>query len=129
MFFWTRELERLGFREQSRCYWRCAGRYGLPSGAYLSVYTGLHKPIFDHDRGCAEDWVDLYAFHVTFVLPRDRVHFYYREGEPNEWYPEGYTPSAQITRMGGDPLLLRSIADDVALACVSALKGAWSPRM
>src|SRR5262245_7271253 len=78
MWLWECELRQLGLRRLSTRYWQCERRYGLPAGVYLSVFPHAeekHTPT----RAAASERFDVCAFHVTFCLGVDRVHFYFHE--------------------------------------------------
>ncbi len=112
-----RAMRRLGFRRVSSRYWLCRDRHGLPPDAHLTVT--------DHDD---RDPVDLSAFHVTFEVLDERVHFYYREEEPGVWSPEGHTPIADLRRLGVCRAAARRDADAIAARLVAALHARWMPE-
>jgi hypothetical protein len=127
MWLWLSELHRLGFRRRSERYWQCERRYGLPGSAYLSVFshaqeverTGLHG---------GRERVDVSAFHVTFCLGLDRVHFYYHEAAEAVWEAGGHTSIPEIRRYAVDPTELRARADQIAARMVTALGAELLPR-
>jgi hypothetical protein len=82
--------------------------------------------VFDHGRDAGR--VDVWAFHVTFLLGTDRVHFYYHEADLATWEPGGYTPGRQIRAHGVRPRALRAVADRVAAAVSAALGCTFRPR-
>ena len=72
--------------------------------------------------------VEVSAFHVTFLLDVDNVHFYYHEYGDGVWEAGGHTSSAEIARHDADPVVLRQIADVVAADFVLALEANLLPR-
>jgi hypothetical protein len=112
------ELRQAGFRQRSAGYWQCEGRHGLSAGAYVSV--------FDHGHDAGR--VDVWAFHVTFLLGSDRVHFYYHEADHAAWEPGGYTSGRQIRAHGVKPRVLRARADRIAAELSAALGCTLHPR-
>jgi hypothetical protein len=72
--------------------------------------------------------VDVAAFHVTFCLGVDRVHFYFHEVADGVWEPGGHTSAAEIRRYLRDPAELRAVADRVAAEFLSALGMELLPR-
>jgi hypothetical protein len=123
MWLWESELRSLGFRRKSERYWQCERRFGLPACGHLSAYSWSEHAVAG-ERLLAE----LSTFHVTFEIGHDNVHFYYHERLENEWEPAGHTTSAEITRLGHDPLRLRAWADAVAARLVAALGSVFHPR-
>lgn len=119
MWLWECELRRLGLRRLSERYWQCEGRYGLPGGAYLSV--------FPHATAGRER-LDVCAFHVTFCLGVDRVHFYFHERAEEVWEPGGHTSAAEIRRYRREPAELRRVAEGVAAEFLAALGMRLLPR-
>jgi hypothetical protein len=128
MWLWESELRELGFRRKSERYWQCERHYGLQVGDHLSVYTWSEQPISSKSTDQARILVELSAFHVTFAVRGENVHFYYHELLDNEWEPAGHTSSAEIRRVGCDPQELRDLADAVAVAFVQALHGVYHGR-
>ncbi len=126
MWLWASRLHELGFRRKSERYWRCERRFGLPAGAHLSLFSwGEHS--LPSATG-APLLVELAAFHVTFVMGNQHVHFYYHERQNNDWDPGGHTSRAELRRIGADAAALRERADAVAAAVAAALGGSWHPR-
>jgi hypothetical protein len=120
---WPWQLRQLGMRRLSARYWQCERRYSLPQSAYLSIF-GDHCGVADdrHER------VDFAAFHVTFLLGVDRIHFYYHEFDENRWEPGGHTSAAEIRRYSREPTELRAIADRTAGQFAAALGMELMPR-
>jgi hypothetical protein len=127
MWLWECELRELGLRRLSQWYWQCERRYGLPAEAYLSVFAHAQERQSSAGTGTRER-VDVCAFHVTFCLGVDRVHFYYHEIADGVWEPGGHTSSAEILRYRRDPAELRAIADRVATEFAAALGMKLVPR-
>jgi hypothetical protein len=123
MWLWACELRRLGFRRLSERYWQCERRYGLPDGAYLSAFAHARER-----EPSGRERVDVCAFHVTFCLGVDRVHFYYHEATDAAWEPGGHTSAAEIRRYAVEPAEPRRTADAVAARLVSALGSELLPR-
>src|SRR5437764_7015901 len=127
MWLWECDLKALRFRCHSEVYWQCEAGHGLPDDCHLSIF--VHQ--FEKDRarrGPGHRLLEVSAFHVTFLLAFDRVHFYYHEAEPNVWEPGGHTSSRTIRRSGMKPRVLREEADAIAARLVAALGGGWRPR-
>jgi hypothetical protein len=124
VWLWESELRERGFRCQSDGYWQCARRYGLAADEYLSLYAWAEQALPDGGRRL----VEVSTFHVTFLLGREHVHFYYHEYGENEWHPAGHTSRAEIRRTGQDPDELREAADAVAARLVGAWAGVFHPR-
>lgn len=124
MWLWASELHRLGFKRKSERYWQCERRYGLPVHAYLSLY-----PWCEHtDAASARQQIEVSAFHVTFQLGLERIHFYYHEYLDNEWEPGGHTSTREILRVHDDPVELRRLADAIAAALLKSLGCLYQPR-
>ncbi len=120
MWLWECELRQLGLRRLSARYWQCERRHGLPDGAYLSVFS--HAQERQAARGAVgRERADVCAFHVTFCLGVDRVHFYYHELAEGVWEPGGHTSATEIRRYRRDPAESRATADQVASEFLSAL--------
>jgi hypothetical protein len=120
MWLWACELNQLGLRRLSASYWQCERRYSLPDGAYLSVFS--HAGEKQHTTGAAgRERLDVAAFHVTFCLGMDRVHFYFHEVAEGVWEPGGHTSALEIRRYRREPAELRAVADRVAGEFLSAL--------
>lgn len=122
MRLWTWQLHQLGFRRFSDRYWQCERGHDLPAAAYLSVFSDVRDRDGDGER------IDVGAFHVTFVLGIDRVHFYYHEVTERVWEPGGHTSSGEIRRYRRDPAELRAVADGVAFVFLAALGRELTPR-
>lgn len=128
MWIINAELQRLGFRRRSRRYWQCERRYGLPNDAYLSIYAEGKDSHLDRDSGKSARILEVSAFHVTFLLDVDNVHFYYHEYGDGVWEAGGHTSSAEIARHDVDPRALRRLADAVAAELALALEVNLLPR-
>jgi hypothetical protein len=127
MWLWACELRQRGLRCLSASYWQCERRYGLPSEAYLSVFA--HAGEKQHRGGTAgRERLDVAAFHVTFCLGVDRVHFYFHEVADGMWEPGGHTSTLEIRRYRREPAELRSLADRIAGAFLSSLGMQLLPR-
>jgi hypothetical protein len=127
MWLWACELHQLGLRRLSASYWQCERRYGLPDGAYLSVFS--HASEKQHTAGTAgRERLDVAAFHVTVCLGVDRVHFYFHEVAEGVWEPGGYTSALEIRRYCREPAELRALADRVVGEFLSALGMQLLPR-
>jgi hypothetical protein len=72
--------------------------------------------------------LDVAAFHVTFCLGVDRVHFYFHEVADGVWEPGGHTSALEIRRYRREPAELRSLADRIAGAFLSSLGMQLLPR-
>lgn len=120
MWLWGCELRQLGLRRLSPRYWQCERRYGLPADAYLSVFAHAEERQA-RSRSAAPERFDICAFHVTFCLGVDRVHFYFHEVAEGIWEPGGHTSATEIRRYRREPAQLRAVADQVAEAVLSAL--------
>ena len=103
------------------------GAIELPNGAYLSVFSHAEEKQSTTDTGGRER-VDVAAFHVTFYLGVDRVHFYFHEVADGVWEPGGHTSAAEIRRYRREPADLRDVADRVAGEFLSALGMRLVPR-
>src|SRR5687767_3463645 len=97
MWLWECELRQAGLRRLSAHYWQCSGRYRLPAVAYLSLFSHAHEKQISAGAS-ARERVDICAFHVTFCLGVDRVHFYFHEAAEGVWEPGGHTSGAEIRR-------------------------------
>jgi hypothetical protein len=127
MWLWVCELYQLGWRRLSEGYWRCERRYGLPEGAYFSVFS--HAEEKRGTGGAAlRERLDIAAFHVTFRLGVDRIHFYFHEVAEGVWEPGGHTSSVEIRRYSREPAELRAVADCAASEFLSALGIQLLPR-
>ncbi|HKI34569.1 MAG TPA: hypothetical protein VKA46_22125 [Gemmataceae bacterium] len=127
MWLWASELSALGFRRKSEGYWQCKRRFGLPDGAHLSLFSWNEQALPSASRD-APVLVELSAFHVTFVLRHEHVHFYYHEHLENDWDPGGHTSRAELRRLGANAGALRGQANAVAAALVEALGGTFRSR-
>jgi hypothetical protein len=128
MWLGNGELHRVGFRRRSERYWQCEGRFGLPEHAYISIFLNTKHDALRRGRRADRGLVEVSAFHVTFRLEVDRVHFYYHELTEQTWEPGGHTAWVEIERHGVEPEELRQQADAIASAVVRALRGAFLPR-
>src|SRR5438874_2717014 len=101
MWRWECELVAAGFRQRSEQYWQCERGYRLPEKAYVSVFvhaafhlSGRQEHIHVDNMSVragrrkskrrAEHIeerlvLEVSAFHVTFLLGCDHIHFYYHE--------------------------------------------------
>jgi hypothetical protein len=122
------ELRAIGFRRRSTHYWQCERRFGLPSDGYLSVFADGECAIADSIGDTQPSHIEVSAFHVTFVLGVDNIHFYYHEHAENVWEPGGHTSRFEIERHGVEPRILRADADTIAELVVAALHGTLLPR-
>ncbi len=117
MWLWYSELQKRGFRRLSERYWQCERGYGLPVGAYLSLFPdACERMVFA--GGCER--FEVCAFHVTFCLGVDRVHFYYHEYDNGIWEPGGHTSRGEILRYNVGPDGLRNVADQIATELIEA---------
>jgi hypothetical protein len=123
MWRWESELREAGFRRKGERYWQCERRFGLPTWAHISLFCWSEQ-ITTGERLL----VELDAFHVTFVLGGEHLHFYYHEQQDNEWEPAGHTSVTEISRLCLDAHTLRAEADAIAEALVAALAGILHPR-
>jgi hypothetical protein len=120
MWLWECELRQLGLRRLSTRYWQCERRYGLPEGAYLSVFP--HAGERQTTAGTAtRERFDICAFHVTFCLGVDRVHFYFHEVAEGVWERGGHTSAAEIRRYRREPAELLAAAEGVAAEFLSVV--------
>jgi hypothetical protein len=128
MWLWDLELQRIGIRRKSRRYWQGEGRFGLPAGAYVSMFVTARDNAPGRRRRGGSILLEVSAFHVTFLLNADNIHFYYHEVGEGVWAPGGHTSVAEIARHGTDARVLRDIADAVAAEVVAALGGILRKR-
>ena len=126
MWLWAIELHELGFRRQSDRYWLCERRYGLPADAHLSVFADAQS--VPGERRGSRLLLEVSAFHVTFEIGRENIHFYYHESLETAWEPGGHTSAGEIERIGCDLYELRTAADPIAVLVVAALRGTYRPR-
>jgi hypothetical protein len=126
MWLWDDDLRRLGFRRKSERYWQCEHRFGLCVTDHVSVFSWSEQVI--GRSAAARFLVELTEFHVTLLRGLENLHFYYHEHHDNEWLPAGHTSCTEIRRLGIDPIVLRTAADAVAEAVVTALGGTYQPR-
>jgi hypothetical protein len=97
MWLWECELYQFGFRYRSVRYWQCERGFGLPGNGYISVFVGGKGGATR--RGRARQWlVEVSAFHVTFKVGVDNLHFYYHERTEGVWEPGGHTSAPEIRR-------------------------------
>ena len=104
MWLWESDLQRSGFRRCSACYFQCERRFGLPEDAYVSIFVNDKESFSGRVRRSGLRLVELCAFHVTFKLDVDNIHFYYHEQADNVWVPGGHTSYREIERHGVDPI-------------------------
>ena len=128
MWLWEFELRTLGFRRLSERYWQCEGRFGLPECAHISVFPWVEQSL-PGDRRKLPVLVELDTFHVTFVTPAGRIHFYYHDRLQNDWQPGGHTRAREIRRQGYRAHRLCAEADAVASEFVAALTGKFRQRV
>ncbi len=126
MWLWAVELHELGFRRRSDRYWQCERRFGLPEQAHLSIFASEQR--IPAGKGRKRCLVELAAFHVTFEIDRDNVHFYYHERLDNEWEAGGHTSAGEMARLGQELRVLRDCADGIAASLIEALGGVCHPR-
>jgi hypothetical protein len=127
MWLWDVQLSELGFRRRSSRYWQCERRFGLPGHAYLSLFTWAETRHPDGSRR-SKRFVEICAFHVTFLIGFDHVHFYFHERDENVWEPGGHTSSPEIVRLNHDPGRLRTCADEITADFIRAMNGALLAR-
>src|SRR3954454_24667493 len=101
MWLWQDELHRAGSRRRSDGYWKAERRFGLPANAYVSVFARESRrpvagPLRGRGRQTNRPAAEVSAFHVTFVVGRDNVHFYYHESDDRAWSPGGHTTRREI---------------------------------
>jgi len=103
MWLWEVEWRAMGFRKVSRGLWLCERRFGLPEHSHISAFVDaeLRSP-----GGVGA--VQLAAFHVTFEVRADNVHFYYHEVGDSEWEAGGYTSAGGLRRLGVERDRLRA---------------------
>jgi hypothetical protein len=128
MWLWDDAMRRVGFRRRSECYWRCDRRYGLSADSHVSVFSWSEQAIPGPDARPGRYLVELTEFHVTFVVGRDHIHFYYHEHGDNEWRPAGHTSPRELRRLGLRPAEVRARADAIAAQLVAELDGALRAR-
>ncbi|MGF1579708.1 MAG: hypothetical protein ACFCD0_10125 [Gemmataceae bacterium] len=117
MWLWESELRELKFKPKSEHYWQCDRGYDLPSAAYLSIYpwsTRTHPAL-------GISICEMTAFHVTFLLDTEHVHYYYHERQDREWEPGGHTSTKEILRVHPAPKQLRHQADQIASRLIDAM--------
>src|SRR4051794_26920582 len=109
MWLWQDELHRVGLRRRSDGYWKAERRFGLPANAYVSVFARESRrpaaagPGRRRGRRAGRLAAEVSAFHVTFVVGRDNVHFYYHESGDRDWSPGGHTTAREIRALDADP--------------------------
>jgi hypothetical protein len=123
MWLWECELRQAGFRRCSACYFQCERGFSLPEHAYVSIFVNDKESFSGRIHRSALRRVELCAFHVTFKINLDNVHFYYHEQAENVWLPGGHTSSTEIDRHGIDPRQLLELADAIACEVVAAWRG------
>jgi hypothetical protein len=122
MWKWKCELHELGFHRRPQGLWICESRFGLGEDEHLSLFPDVETFWQNQHLLCFS------AFHITFEIFADNVHFYYHERNDNEWEPGGHTSSIEIRRLGQDVSQLRELADGIALRFVEGLRGIWLDR-
>ena len=120
---WEAELMALGFKRSGRgACWICRGRYGLPSGAHLSLFDPDRALTHGAKRRRSRRPVRVDAFHVTWEIGDQNVHVYYRAQRADAWEAEGHTPSADIAALGVEPRELLARSDACARRLLVALR-------
>jgi hypothetical protein len=122
MWLWSAELHEWGFKRKSERYWRCERRFGLGDQAHISIFAWSEQTSDGKKR------VEIDAFHITFNLRLEHVHFYYHERDHHEWEPGGHTSCGEIRRLGHDPIELRDQADRIALTLIEVMGGRFHSR-
>ncbi len=127
---WLRhwQLREAGFNERSGGYWQCEQGFGLPQHAWVSIFAGNWATSSRRRRSSRQELIEVSAFHVTFQVAVDHIHFYYHETMSGAWEPGGHTSYMEICRHGLVPLDLRSQADMIADQVAAALHGRRWPR-
>ena len=125
MWLCADKLKNIGFRQFSRWYWQCDTRFGLPADAHLSIFVGC-EPRCGHE---VIRMVEVSAFHVTFRVGTDHLHFYYHELDEMTWEPGGHTTAGEIARYGIEAHHLRNQADEIAAQVLAALNRRFLPRV
>jgi hypothetical protein len=128
MWLWESELRELGFRRKAARYWLCERGFGLEGDQHMSLFSWAEQTRPGGAPGSRLSLVEVSAFHVTFTLQGENIHFYYHEYRENEWQPAGHTSSAEICRLGLEPAEWREMADEIAARFVEALGGVYYPR-
>lgn len=127
MWIWDFELEELGLRQRSELYWQCERGFGLAEHDHISLFLWTLQP-HSHSSDTPKNAFELTEFHITFLLDRDHIHFYYHEIQQDCWEPGGHTSSNQLRGLGYDPQDLIEEADAIACEFVAAIKGTWLDR-
>ncbi len=117
MWIWESELRELKFKSKSDHYWQCERGLDLPEAAYISIYPWSSRT----HPALGITIHEITAFHVTFLLGTEHIHFYYHEGEDEEWEPGGHTSTKEILRVHPAPKKLRRLADRIAKQFATAL--------
>jgi hypothetical protein len=123
MWLWAGQLHSLGFRRLGEFYWQCEVGYSLGADSYLSLFAHTLDGRPRRRARSVRQWLEVAAFHVTFCLGVDRVHFYYHEVGDGIWEPGGHTSSGEIRRHGVEPGPLRHSADATASEFLAVLNG------
>ena len=121
-------LQSQGFRRRSRKYWQIKPvSTDLKEDCHVSLFADAELNASGRPAGTAH-YLDFAAFHVTFELGPDNVHFYYHELSESEWEAGGHTSSREIRRHGVDPRQLRQAADVIAERLLQEWGRGMSPR-
>jgi hypothetical protein len=124
VWIWENELRASGFRQKSERYWHCERRHGLPENAHLSIFPSARQAA----GPTSIPLVEVAAFHITFRLEGEHIHFYYHEHGERTWAPGGYTSAREIARIGHKARRLRDAADRIAGALAEAMGCELLPR-
>lgn len=126
MWLWHSDLRALGFTQASPGYWQCERGHGLPMDVHLSIFPWCRPG--RSRRRAVPALCEVCAFHVTFEIGVDNVHFYYHEMQAKVWEPGGHTSAREIRHLRRRPRDLRRAADAIAEAFVAALGGQYRAR-
>ena len=121
---WIRENElyQLGFRQRSEGYWKCERKFGQGDASYLSIFA------YAVEWQAGQRGLEVSAFHVTFPVGQDNLHFYYHERGDQLWEPGGHTSGREIQRYKLSLRRLRDRADEVAQRLIQAWAGKYLER-